>query len=84
METLNNREVDVTAFYFNNQTKSCFPRRIEVNGQPIAMLETGLKLLVQSGQRIAEIFNMTDGYAQYDLRYEPDTRRWTLLDTHSL
>jgi hypothetical protein len=84
MDTLTNREVDVTAFYFNNQTKSCFPKRVEVNGQPIAILETGLRMLVRSGQRIVEIFNMTDGFAQYDLRYEPEERTWTLLNTHSL
>jgi hypothetical protein len=84
METLTNREVDVTAFYFNQQAKACFPRRIEVNGQPVAVLETGLRMLVRSGQKIVEIFNMTDGFAQYNLRYEPDARIWTLLNSHSL
>jgi hypothetical protein len=84
METLTNREVDVTAFYFDAKTHSCFPRRIEVNGQPVAMLETGLRMLVSAGQKIVEVFNMTDGFAQYNLRYEPDARTWTLLNTHSL
>jgi hypothetical protein len=76
--------VDITAFYFNKSTLESFPRRVEVNGQPIAMLETGLRRLVRSGQRVVEIFNMTDGFAQYDLRYEPDQQVWTLTGSHSL
>jgi hypothetical protein len=48
------------------------------------MLETGLRMLVSAGQKIVEVFNMTDGFAQYNLRYEPDARTWTLLNTHSL
>jgi hypothetical protein len=82
METL--QQVDVTAFYFNTKTHESFPRRIEVDGQPIAMLETGLRRLVRSGQRVIETFNMTDGFAQYDLRYEPDRQTWTLTGSHSL
>jgi hypothetical protein len=82
METL--QQVDVTAFYFNTKTLQSFPKRVEVNGQPIALLETGLRRLVRSGQRVVEIFNMTDGFSQYDLRYEPDRQTWTLTGSHSL
>lgn len=81
MKTSGNETIDVTAFYFKQQ--GCFPRRIEVNGQPIAMLESGLRRLVTRGQQIIEIFNMTDGYAQYDLKHEPG-QGWTLLRVHSL
>lgn len=82
MKTLLQREIDVTSFYFRQQ--DCFPRRLEVNGQPVAILESGLRRLVRKGQELIEVFNMTDGYAQYDLQHELGQGRWTLLRVHRL
>jgi hypothetical protein len=82
MKTLADKNIDVTAFYFQQQR--CFPRRIEVNGQPVAILESGLRRLVSRGQDLIEIFNMTDGYAQYDLQHDLAGGGWRLLGTHQL
>ncbi len=79
-----NREIDVTAFYFNRTSSRCFPSRIELDGQPLAFLESGLRCLVRSGQRMVEVFNMTDGYKQYNLRFEPEQRLWTLINIRAL
>jgi len=82
MKTLLQRDIDVTSFYFKQS--ACFPKRIEVNGQPVAVLESGLRRLVTKGQRAIEVFNMTDGYAQYDLRHDVGRGNWTLLRVQTL
>ncbi len=76
------KNVDVTAYYF--QASRCFPSRIEVDGQSLSFLETGLRCLVQKGQELIQIFNMTDGQKLYRLSFEPGSRTWKLLSTRSL
>lgn len=83
MNTLVNCEVDVTAFYFADGARKCFPKRIELNGQCLALLESGVRCIVQTGQRVVQIFTMTDGRQQYRLRFEPEARTWTLLNVAS-
>jgi hypothetical protein len=78
------REVDITAFYYNHTAGRLFPRRIEMNGQCVALLESGMRCRVGTGQANVELYNMTDGYAQYDLRFERDQRQWTLISSHGL
>ena len=80
METFSlvNKEVNVNSFYFtNNQNFKSFPRRIEYEGQAVSFVESGLRLLVQSGQRLAELFDMSDGNRTYRLRHEGAD--WTLV-----
>ena len=84
MNDLINSPVDVTSYYFTNKTKKCFPRRIEINGQILALFETGLRCLVTSGKKTFEIFNMSDGIKQYNLRHETDSQSWTLCSTRFL
>lgn len=77
-----NQEVNVVSYYF---TKSrCFPRQIEVEGESLSFLENGLRCLVQKGQDLIQIFNMTDGQKLYRLSFEPGNRTWKLLNTRSL
>lgn len=77
-----NQEINVTSFYFNN--RHCFPRQIEFDGESLNFLETGLRCLVQKGQELIQIFNMTDGYRLYRLSFEPGNRTWKLLSSRSL
>ncbi|HSX23572.1 MAG TPA: hypothetical protein VLE74_00520 [Candidatus Saccharimonadales bacterium] len=76
------KDVDVTAFYFTNSR--CFPRQIEFEGQKLSFLENGLRCLVQKGQDLIQIFNMTDGQKLYRLSFEPGNRTWKLLNTRTL
>jgi hypothetical protein len=76
------KDVNVTAYYFNSSR--CFPRQIEVEGQKLSFLENGLRCLVQTGQELIQIFNMSDGQKLYRLSFEPGNRTWKLLSTRSL
>ncbi len=76
------QEVNVTSFYFKNSR--VFPRRIELEGESLSFLETGLRCLVQTGQELIQIFNMSDGQKLYRLSFEPGSRTWKLLNSRSL
>ena len=80
------QEIAVTSFYFakGNINKS-FPRRIETQeGTQINFIENGLRCVVQKGQDLVQIFNMTDGQKLYRLGFEPSNNSWKLLSTRML
>jgi hypothetical protein len=75
-----NQIVSVDAFYFLNclgKLKS-FPKQIDLNNQKYTFSD-GLQYLVQTGQRVVRIFEMTDGDKTYRLHLEND--QWTLIGT---
>lgn len=79
-----NKEVSVTAVYFeNNNGLKSFPRRIEVDGREYIFMR-GLRYLVQKGQQIIQIFDMTDGQAEFRLRFDNQSSLWTLVDVAEL
>lgn len=76
-----NKEVSVTALYFrNNGGLKSFPKRMEYDGREYTFAESGLRMLVQKGQQLVQIFSMTDGVADYRLKFETDDQLWTLVD----
>lgn len=76
-----NKEVLVTALYFhNNGGLKSFPKRIEYDGQEVTFLESGLRYLIHKGQRLTQIFDMTDGQSNYRLRFDDADKLWTLVD----
>lgn len=77
-----NQEVNVTSFYFRNSR--VFPRQIEMEGERLNFLETGLRCLVQKGAELVQIFNMSDGHKLYRLSFEPGSRTWKLLNSWTL
>ena len=76
-----NKEVTVTALYFRGrgQMKS-FPKRMEYEGHEYTFMESGLRFLVQKGQQLTQIFDMTDGSASYRLKFSDQDKLWTLVD----
>ncbi|HSD55826.1 MAG TPA: hypothetical protein VLA92_01600 [Candidatus Saccharimonadales bacterium] len=75
-----NKEVAVTAVYFNNSRElTSYPKRIEFEGREYTFRD-GLRYLVQKGQRLIQIFDMTDGQAEYRLRFDNNEQLWTLID----
>lgn len=74
------KEVTVTAVYFgtNTQTIKTFPKSIECD-DTIYTFSEGLKLVIQKGQNLINIFDMTDGQAHYRLRNDVTARSWKLL-----
>lgn len=76
-----NKEVSVTALYFrNNGQMKSFPKRMEYNGREYTFIESGLRFLVQKGQQLTQIFDMTDGSSQYRLKFDDRNQLWTLVD----
>lgn len=71
-----NSPVDVTAVGFGRDMRS-YPRRIEFEGTSYDFIDAGLRTVIRSGERIAQVFTMTDGARDYRLRN--DGNRWTLL-----
>jgi hypothetical protein len=76
-----NKEVSVTALYFRGQrTLKSFPKRMEYNGREYTFAESGLRYLIHKGQRLTQIFDMTDGVSTYRLRFDGGDKLWTLVD----
>jgi hypothetical protein len=71
-----NSPVDVTAIGFGRGMRS-YPRRIEFEGTTYDFIDAGLRTVIKKGERIAQIFTMTDGANDYCLR--SDGGGWTLL-----
>jgi hypothetical protein len=71
-----NSPVDVTAIGFGRNMRT-YPRRIEFEGTTYDFIDAGLRTVIRSGERIAQIFTMTDGANDYHLR--SDGGGWTLL-----
>jgi len=76
-----NKEVSVTALYFrNNGHLKSFPKRMEYNGNEYTFIESGLRFLIQKGQQLVQIFDMTDGSSNYRLKFNDREQLWTLVD----
>jgi hypothetical protein len=76
-----NKEVSVTALYFrNNGQMKSFPKRMEYDGREYTFVESGLRFLVQKGQQLTQIFDMTDGMTNYRLKFDNRQQLWTLVD----
>lgn len=75
-----NKEVSVTAMYFQNSKElKSFPKRIEFDGREYTFLD-GLRYLIQKGHQLIQIFDMTDGVANYRLKFDAQQKLWTLVD----
>ncbi|HEX8182162.1 MAG TPA: hypothetical protein VF575_01010 [Candidatus Saccharimonadales bacterium] len=75
-----NKEVNVTSVYFRpGRHLKGFPKRMEYEGREYTFVESGLRYLVQKGQQLFEIFDMTDGAQDYRLKFDTDAHVWTLI-----
>lgn len=75
-----NEQVDVTALYFT-KTKAglkSYPKRIEYEGNSLTFVESGLQVIVNKGQQLIQLFQMSDGLNDYSLRHDVDEHQWTL------
>ena len=80
-----NKEVSITGLYFRGgQQMKSFPKRMEFDGQEYTFIESGLRYIIQKGQKLIELFDMTDGVSSYRLKYETDQNTWTLVGMSEL
>jgi len=74
------REVNVPELYFKNEGRlTAFPRRVELDGREYTFMD-GLRYLVQKGQQLIQVFDMTDGARDYRLQFDDSRHSWTLVD----
>jgi len=78
-----NQKVVVSAVTFDRQLETV-PRRMEYRGTTYHFVESGLKCLVRSGERMVRIITMSDGAADYRLRQDSSEYDWTLLSISPL
>lgn len=74
------KEVNVPELYFKNEGRlTAFPRRVELDGREYTFMD-GLRYLVQKGQQLIQVFDMTDGARDYRLQFDDARHSWTLVD----
>lgn len=76
------QEVQVTALAFRSnpgkQRLESYPRRMVVDGREVNFVEQGMRYLVQKGQELISLFDVSDGQYQYRLRLDGGNH-WTLI-----
>jgi len=79
--TLINKDVNIVAFYFRNSARRlrCFPKRMEYDGKRITFTETGSSRPVEQIYGQVQLFDMTDGHADYRLEFNAATLSWKLI-----
>jgi len=74
------KEVIVPEVYFQDDGRlRTYPRRMEYEGREYTFRE-GLRSLIQKGQEMIQIFDMTDGARDYRLQFDDAQRSWMLVD----
>jgi hypothetical protein len=75
--TNNPQNIEVNSFYFTHGKRfKSFPERITLDHDQYTF-KSGLEMLVQRGQDVVRLFQMTDGQRTFRLRQEND--QWTLV-----
>ena len=77
-QTTINHPVTITAMGFGRDMRA-YPRRMEYQGSTYDFIDAGLRLVVRSGERIAEILTLSDGASQFRLKSDNHGGSWTLL-----
>jgi hypothetical protein len=77
-----NEEIAVTKMGFKKDL-AAYPRRMEFRGSIYEFVDAGVRCIVRSGDRLAEIITMSDGQSLYRLRSDNHGGNWTLLSIMS-
>ena len=75
-------EVQITAVTFREtpgaERLESYPRRMVYDGREYTFVELGMRYLVQKGQELVKLFDVSDGQNLFRLRCEAD--HWTLVN----
>lgn len=78
MKNFINTPVTITSMGFGRDMRA-IPRRMEYEGRSIDFIDNGLRMIVQKGERIAQVLTMSDGDRDFHLRSDNHGGSWTLL-----
>jgi hypothetical protein len=81
-QTTINSPVSVTAMGFGRNMRA-YPRRIEHDGMTYSFTDAGLRTVINTGGRIAQVLTMSDGLRNFCLRSYNNGGSWTLLSIQS-
>ncbi|MDQ5886359.1 MAG: hypothetical protein QG628_756 [Patescibacteria group bacterium] len=75
-----NEEVSVNSVFFSGKHNfKSFPREITYNNEQVTFIESGMRYVLQKGQKIIQLFDMSDGHSNYRLSFDSQNYTWTLL-----
>jgi hypothetical protein len=77
-QTTINSPVSVTAMGFGRDLRA-YPRRMEYEGRTYSFIDAGLRTVIRTGGRIAQILTLSDGSRDFRLRSDDQGGSWTLL-----
>ena len=76
-------EVEITSLYFrstdNKQRLESFPKKMVYGGREYTFVEQGMRYLIEKGQELVKLFDVSDGVNQFRLRLD-NGNHWTLVD----
>jgi hypothetical protein len=76
------KEIQITSVYFRNnpsrQRFESYPKRMVYDGREYTFVESGMRYLIQKGQQLISLFDVSDGQTQYRLRLDGENH-WTLV-----
>ena len=78
MKTTINTPVAITSMGFGRDMRA-FPRRMEYAGRTYDFVDSGLRTIIHSGERMAQVLTMSDGQSDIRLRSDNHGGSWTLL-----
>ena len=73
-----NKEVSVTKVGFKKNL-TAYPQQVEFDGATYNFIDAGISCIIRSGERIAQIFTLSDGRSEFRLRSDNNGGAWTLL-----
>lgn len=77
-----NKDVEITSVYFrggrDRERFEAYPKRMLLDGREYTFLEGGWRYLVQKGQDLVKLFDVSDGQTDFRLRLDHDNH-WTLI-----
>ncbi len=84
-KTFINKQVNVNSVYFSGRNNfRSFPREISYDNHQVTFVESGMRYLLQKGQKVVQLFDMSDGQSNYRLQFDSSDFTWTLLNISSL
>ncbi len=78
MKTLFNTPVTILSMGFGRDLRA-IPRRMEFEGKAVDFIDNGLRTTIRHGEKIAQIFALSDGDQTFHLRSDNHGGTWTLI-----
>lgn len=80
-----NKEVSVNSLSFGSRTNfKSIPKEITYDNKQVTFVDSGMRYLLQKGQKIVQLFDMSDGNKKYRLQFDSQNFTWTLLNISNL